>query len=137
MNWNDVAEMVKHWNDKFCLKGVMSVDDAMKAVDIGCSSIVVIGKWRSVSLTAPALHLTSLQRLSMRSVVRKSMSYLTADSARNPCVEGAFTRRKSGRNRSFLFFPLAAAGTAGCGTRARPFRAEIERDMQTGGVQFC
>jgi L-lactate dehydrogenase (cytochrome) len=41
MNWRDVAEMVRQWGDKFCLKGVMSVEDARKAVDIGCSGIVV------------------------------------------------------------------------------------------------
>ena len=41
MNWNDVAEMVRHWNGHFCLKGVMSVADAKRAVEIGCTSIVV------------------------------------------------------------------------------------------------
>jgi isopentenyl diphosphate isomerase/L-lactate dehydrogenase-like FMN-dependent dehydrogenase len=25
MNWRDVAEMVRRWNDQFCLKGIMSV----------------------------------------------------------------------------------------------------------------
>jgi len=37
MNWRDVAEMVKHWDDKFCLKGIMSPEDAKKAIDIGCA----------------------------------------------------------------------------------------------------
>ena len=41
MNWRDVADMVKQWDAKFCLKGVMSADDARKAVDIGCAGIVV------------------------------------------------------------------------------------------------
>lgn len=41
MNWNDVAEMVKLWNGEFCLKGIMSVEDARKAVDIGCTGIVI------------------------------------------------------------------------------------------------
>jgi L-lactate dehydrogenase (cytochrome) len=41
MNWADVAEMVEQWDDKFCLKGIMSVEDAKKAVDIGCAGIVV------------------------------------------------------------------------------------------------
>jgi L-lactate dehydrogenase (cytochrome) len=41
MNWNDVAEMVKAWDGEFCLKGIMSVDDARKAVDIGCTGIVI------------------------------------------------------------------------------------------------
>jgi L-lactate dehydrogenase (cytochrome) len=41
MNWDDVAEMVRLWNGKFCLKGVMSVEDAKRAVDIGCAGIVL------------------------------------------------------------------------------------------------
>ncbi len=41
MNWDDVAEMVKFWNGQFCLKGIMSVEDAKRAVDIGCTGIVI------------------------------------------------------------------------------------------------
>src|SRR5207302_3697713 len=41
MNWNDVAEMVRAWNGQFCLKGVMSVADAKRAAEIGCTGIVI------------------------------------------------------------------------------------------------
>lgn len=41
MNWADVAEMVTAWNGSFCLKGVMSVDDAKRAIEIGCAGIVL------------------------------------------------------------------------------------------------
>src|SRR3977135_3111641 len=41
MNWDDVADMVRLWNGQFCLKGVMSVADAKRAVEIGCTGIVV------------------------------------------------------------------------------------------------
>ena len=41
MNWNDVEDMVKRWDGEFCLKGIMSVEDAKKAVDIGCTGIVI------------------------------------------------------------------------------------------------
>src|SRR5262245_59584580 len=41
MNWEDVAEMVRHWNGQFCLKGVMSPADAKHAAEIGCTGIVV------------------------------------------------------------------------------------------------
>jgi L-lactate dehydrogenase (cytochrome) len=37
MNWNDVAEMVRGWNDQFCLKGIMSVADSKRTVEIGCT----------------------------------------------------------------------------------------------------
>src|SRR3546814_9349298 len=26
MNWDDVAEMVRHWNGQFCLKGIMTIE---------------------------------------------------------------------------------------------------------------
>ncbi|UJX24363.1 alpha-hydroxy acid oxidase [Pseudoalteromonas sp. CF6-2] len=41
MNWQDVADMVKYWNGQFCLKGIISVEDAKRAVEIGCTGIVV------------------------------------------------------------------------------------------------
>ena len=41
MNWDDVAEMVKLWDGQFCLKGVMSVEDVKKAIDIGCTGVVL------------------------------------------------------------------------------------------------
>src|SRR6516165_7463793 len=41
MNWDDVAEMVRQWGGQFCIKGIMSAADARRAVDIGCTGIVV------------------------------------------------------------------------------------------------
>ena len=40
MSWDDVAGMVKEWGGPFCLKGVMSAADAIRAADIGCAGIV-------------------------------------------------------------------------------------------------
>ena len=41
MNWKDAEYCVKKWGGPFALKGVMSVDDAKKAIDIGCSAIMI------------------------------------------------------------------------------------------------
>ena len=41
MNWNDAEYCVKKWNGPFALKGVMAVKDAKKAIDIGCTAIMV------------------------------------------------------------------------------------------------
>src|SRR5215472_17478756 len=41
MDWKYVAEMAKEWSGQFCLKGLMSVEDAKRAVDIGCTGIVL------------------------------------------------------------------------------------------------
>ena len=41
MNWKDAEYCVKRWGGPFALKGVMSVGDAKKAIDIGCSAIII------------------------------------------------------------------------------------------------
>ena len=41
MNWKDAEYCVKKWGGPFALKGVMSVEDAKKAIDIGCTAIMV------------------------------------------------------------------------------------------------
>ena len=41
MNWNDAEYCIKKWNGPFALKGVMSVEDAKKAIDIGCTAIII------------------------------------------------------------------------------------------------
>ncbi|MDB9699129.1 alpha-hydroxy-acid oxidizing protein [Candidatus Pelagibacter sp.] len=41
MSWQDAEYCVKKWNGSFALKGVMSVDDAKRAIDIGCTAIMI------------------------------------------------------------------------------------------------
>ena len=41
MDWKDAEYCVKKWNGPFALKGVMSVEDAKRAIDIGCTAIMV------------------------------------------------------------------------------------------------
>ena len=41
MNWDDAIEIKKRWNGVFCLKGIMSKEDAIKAVDIGADAIMI------------------------------------------------------------------------------------------------
>ena len=41
MNWRDAEYCIKRWNGPFALKGVMSVDDAKRAIDIGCTAIMI------------------------------------------------------------------------------------------------
>ena len=41
MSWKDVENINKEWGRQFAIKGVMSVDDAKKAVDVGASAIMV------------------------------------------------------------------------------------------------
>ena len=41
MSWKNAEEIRKYWNGPFCLKGIMSVEDAKKAVKIGASAIMI------------------------------------------------------------------------------------------------
>jgi len=41
MDWKDAEYCVKKWNGPFALKGVMSVEDAKRAIDIGCTAIII------------------------------------------------------------------------------------------------
>ena len=41
MSWKDAEYCVKRWNGPFALKGVMSVEDAKRAIDIGASAIML------------------------------------------------------------------------------------------------
>ena len=41
MNWKDAEYCIKKWNGPMALKGVMSVEDAKRAIDIGCTAIMI------------------------------------------------------------------------------------------------
>ncbi len=41
ITWSDAEEIRKYWNGPFCLKGIMSVEDAKNAVKIGASAIMI------------------------------------------------------------------------------------------------
>ena len=41
MSWKDAEYCIKRWNGPFALKGLMSVEDAKRAVDIGASAIML------------------------------------------------------------------------------------------------
>ena len=41
LNWKAVEEINKNWGKQFALKGIMSVEDAKRAVDIGATAIMV------------------------------------------------------------------------------------------------
>ena len=41
MNWKHAEYAIKRWNGPFALKGIMSVEDAKRAIDIGASAIII------------------------------------------------------------------------------------------------
>ena len=41
MNWQTIESIQKKWNKDLCLKGIMSVEDAKRAVDVGATAIMI------------------------------------------------------------------------------------------------
>lgn len=134
MDWDDVAEMVQAWGGQFCLKGVMSVEDARRAASIGCTGIVLSnhgGRQLDGSRT-PFDQLGEIvdtvgDRIDvlMDSGVQRGTHVLKALSMGAKAV---------GIGRAYLY-PLAAAGQAGVARALGLMRAEIERDMRLMGVR--
>ncbi|MEO9902289.1 alpha-hydroxy acid oxidase [Nisaea sp.] len=132
MTWDDVAKMVELWDGQFCLKGVMSVEDAKRAVEIGCTGIVISnhGGRQLDGSRAPFDQLDAIVQavgdridVIMDSGVQRGTHVLKALSLGAKAVGG-------GR---FYLYPLAAAGQAGVERALTLMKAEIERDMRLMG----
>jgi L-lactate dehydrogenase (cytochrome) len=132
MNWTDVGEMIREWDGQFCLKGVMSAEDAKHAADIGCNGIIVSnhGGRQLDGSRSPFDQLEEIvdavgDRIDviMDSGVRRGTHVLKALSLGAKAV---------GVGRYYLF-PLAAAGQSGVERVLDLMRSELERDMKLMG----
>ncbi len=132
MSWRDVAEMVTQWDGIFCLKGVMSADDARKAIDIGCSGIVV-SNHGGRQLDGSRSSFDQLQEI-VDAVGDKVDVLMDGGVHRGTHVLKALSlgAKAVGVGRYYLF-PLAAAGRAGVERALGLMRAELERDMRLMG----
>lgn len=134
MNWRDVAEMVKQWNGHFCLKGIMSVDDAKKAVDIGCTGIVV-SNHGGRQLDGSRSSFDQLSEI-VDSVGDRIDVLLDGGIHRGTHVLKALSlgAKAVGLGRYYLF-PLAAAGQLGVEQALGLMRTETERAMRLMGCR--
>ncbi len=132
MNWSDVAEMVREWNGQFCLKGVMSVEDAKRAADIGCTGIVLSnhgGRQLDGSRSAFDQLAEIVDAVGDRLDVMMDGGIQRGTHVLKALSLGA---KAVGIGRFYLF-PLAAAGQAGVERALGLMRAEIERGMKLMG----
>ncbi|MAI42718.1 MAG: alpha-hydroxy acid oxidase [Candidatus Azotimanducaceae bacterium] len=134
MTWNDVEKIVQFWNGQFCLKGIMSVSDAKRAVDIGCTGIVVSnhggrqldGSRSSFDQLAEIVDAVGNDiDVIMDSGIQRGSHVLKALSLGAKAVGG-------GR---FYLYALAAAGQAGVERALEIMRTDIERDMRLVGAK--
>jgi L-lactate dehydrogenase (cytochrome) len=132
MNWDDVAAMVREWNGQFCLKGVMSVADAKRAADIGCTGIVLSnhgGRQLDGSRSAFDQLAEVVDAVGDRLDVMMDGGVQRGTHVLKALSLGA---KAVGLGRYYLF-PLAAAGQAGVERALALMRAELERDMRLMG----
>ena len=133
MSWKDVENINKEWGRQFAIKGVMSVDDAKKAVDVGASAIMVSnhGGRQLDGSRSPFDQLAEIVDAVGDKIdviceggIRRGTHVLKALSLGAKACSGG---------RMYLY-ALAAGGQKGVEKRLSNLRNEIERDMKLMGV---
>ena len=132
MNWKDAEELKSKWGGQFALKGVMSVEDAKKAVDIGCNGIIVSnhGGRQLDGSRSPFDHIAEIVDavgdkidIIMEGGIQRGTHILKALSIGAKACAGG---------RMYLY-ALAAAGQNGVEKALGIYRDELERDMKLMG----
>jgi len=133
MSWDDAADLKTKWGGRFCLKGVMSVGDARRAVDMGADAIMVSnhGGRQLDGSRAPFDQLEEILAAVGGQIevicdggIRRGTHILKA------MALGA-TACSGGR---LYLYALAAAGQAGVEKALGNLQTEIERDMKLMGI---
>ena len=133
MNWEDAEKLCTQWDGQFALKGIMSVEDAKRAVDIGCTGIMVSnhGGRQLDGSRAPFDQLAEIcdavgDKIDVicEGGIQRGTHVLKALSVGAKACSGG---------RMYLY-ALAGAGQAGVEKALGNFRNEIERDMKLMGV---
>jgi L-lactate dehydrogenase (cytochrome) len=132
MTWDDVADMVKQWDGQFCLKGIMSVEDAKRAVGIGCTGIV-LSNHGGRQLDGSRSAFDQLAEI-VDAVGDKIDVIMDGGVQRGTHVLKALSlgAKAVGLGRFYLY-PLAAAGQPGVERALGLMRTEIERGMKLMG----
>jgi L-lactate dehydrogenase (cytochrome) len=134
MDWKDAEAIRAEWGGTFCLKGIMSVEDAKRAVDIGADAIMVSnhGGRQLDGSRSPFDQIAAIadavgDRIDVicDGGIRRGTHVLKALSAGAKACSG-------GR---WYLYALAAAGQAGVERALARMQAEIERDMKLMGVR--
>ncbi|MEM9582337.1 MAG: alpha-hydroxy acid oxidase [Pseudomonadota bacterium] len=133
MNWEDAEKLCAQWNGQFALKGIMSVEDAKRAVDIGCTGIMVSnhGGRQLDGSRSPFDQLAEI----VDAVGDKVDVICEGGIQRGTHVLKALSvGAKACSGGRLYLYALAAAGQAGVERVLGNMRTEIERDMKLMGI---
>jgi len=134
IDWDDAAAMIVEWGGPFAVKGVMSVDDAKRCVEIGATAIMVSnhGGRQLDGSRAPFDQLEAIVdavggqiEIIVDGGIRRGTHVLKA------LAMGA-TACSGGR---MYLYALAAAGTAGVDRAMSLLKSEMERNMLLMGCR--
>ena len=132
IDWDDAAAMIEEWGGPFAIKGVMSVADARRCVDVGASAIMISnhGGRQLDGSRSPFDQLAAILdavggeiEVIVDGGIRRGTHVLKA------MAMGA-TACSGGR---MYLYALAGAGPAGVDRAMGLMRDEIERDMRLMG----
>jgi L-lactate dehydrogenase (cytochrome) len=134
MNWKDAEYCVKKWNKPFALKGVMSVEDAKRAIDIGCTAIMISnhGGRQLDGSRSPFDQIKAISdavgdkiEIILDGGIRRGTHILKAMALGATACSGG---------RMYLY-ALGAAGRLGVENALGNIRTEVERDMKLMGIK--
>ena len=134
MDWKMAEKVRVDWGGEFCLKGIMSVEDAKRAVDIGATAIMVSnhGGRQLDGSRSPFDQISEIADAVGGKIdiicdggVRRGSHVLKA-------IAAGATACSGGR---LYLYALAAAGEPGVQRVVGKLRDEIERDMKLMGVR--
>ena len=132
MGWKDAEYCIKRWGGPFAIKGVMSVEDAKRAVEIGASAIMLSnhGGRQLDGSRSPFDQLAEIvdavgDKLDVicEGGIHRGTHMLKALSLGAKACSGG---------RLYLY-ALAAAGQAGVERALEKYKTELQRDMKLMG----
>ena len=134
MNWKDAEKIRERWGGHFALKGVMSVADARRAVDIGCTGIMV-SNHGGRQLDGSRASFDQLAEI-VDAVGDKLDVVCEGGIQRGTQVLKALSLGAKACSGGRLYlYALAAAGQPGVERALGQYRSEIERGMKLMGVK--
>jgi len=133
MDWQAAEQLRRDWGGTFCLKGIMSVADARRAVDMGADAIMVSnhGGRQLDGSRAPFDQLAEI----VDAVGDRIEVICDGGIQRGTHILKALATGANAASGGRLYlYALAAAGQAGVERALELLEAEIRRDMQLMGV---
>jgi len=134
VSWDDVAWLAEQWGGPFVIKGLLSADDARRAVDAGASA-VMISNHGGRQLDATPAPVDCVAR--MRDTVGERLELIVDGGIRrgtHVIKALALGANACSIGRAYLY-GLAAGGQAGVEHALNILKTELERDMALLGCR--